>query len=181
MPNKNIEVDLRERVDAFVSDIAELIRRSALEIVRQALGGTSPQAPARSTAARSRATPRSAPPARRPGPRSKTGRIRRSPEELEELGGTFLEHVRAHPGQRLEQISAALGVSTKDLKRPVQQLSDQKAIRTEGQKRGTRYFAGAGGRKGKSKAKAKSKSKSAKKRTSRKSASPRSTSRKNAA
>jgi len=178
MPNKNIEVDLRERVDAFVSDIAELIRRSALEIVRQALGGTSPQAPARRTAARRGATPRSAPPARRPGPRSKTGRIRRSPEELEELGGTFLEHVRAHPGQRLEQISATLGVSTKDLKRPVQQLSDQKAIRTEGQKRGTRYFAGGGGRKGKSKS---AKKRTSRKSTSRKSASPKSSTRKNAA
>ena len=53
-----------------------------------------------------------------------------------------LAHVRANPGHRLEEIGAALGVATADLKAPVATLLDEKKVRTTGKARGTKYFAG---------------------------------------
>ena len=40
-----------------------------------------------------------------------------------------------------------MGIDTKELKRPVQLLLADRSIRTEGQRRGTKYFAGGGGAK----------------------------------
>lgn len=56
------------------------------------------------------------------------------------MGDTVLAHVKANPGQRVEEIGRELGVATKDLTRP------------EGQKRGTKYFAGGRGGGGRKKA-----------------------------
>jgi hypothetical protein len=61
------------------------------------------------------------------------------------MGQTVLAHVRSNPGQRLEEIGRALWGPTKGLKRPVSNLMEGGALRTEGQKRGTKYFAGRGG------------------------------------
>jgi hypothetical protein len=50
--------------------------------------------------------------------------------------------VKANAGHRLEQIGAALKTDTAILKRPIANLLAAKKLRTEGQKRGTKYFAG---------------------------------------
>jgi len=56
-----------------------------------------------------------------------------------------LAHVRANPGQNVGEIRAALGASSKELQLPVQKLIAAKSLRTTGQRRGTRYFAGGRG------------------------------------
>lgn len=132
--------ELRARVDAFVSDLSDLIRQSALEAVRLSLGGDTgapvarrgrkPGRPAKAAAGR---------------PARKGGRTRRSSEDLGQISGSFLTYVKGNPGQRLEEIGTGMGVHTKELKRPVQLLLAEGSIRTEGQRRGTRYFAGGGG------------------------------------
>lgn len=71
------------------------------------------------------------------------GRVRRSSEDLEKLSGSFLAYVKAHPGQRLEEIGAGMGTATSELKRPVQLLLEAGSLSTQGQRRGTKYFAGA--------------------------------------
>jgi hypothetical protein len=63
---------------------------------------------------------------------------------IEALAGKVLAHVKANAGHRLEQISAGLKIASKELKRPVATLLETKKLRTEGQKRGTKYFAGVG-------------------------------------
>lgn len=130
-------MELRARVDAFVADLSETIRQAALESVRQALGGGA-SAPAPRGRKPAKAAGRKAP-ARRA---KKGGRVRRSAEDLGQLSTSFLTYVRGNPGQRLEQIGTGMGVDTKELKRPVQLLLADGAIRTEGQRRGTKYFAG---------------------------------------
>jgi predicted ArsR family transcriptional regulator len=57
------------------------------------------------------------------------------------MAATLLEYIRTHDGERLDQIAKGLGISTKELKLPVQKLFAQKAIKTTGVKRGTTYFA----------------------------------------
>jgi predicted transcriptional regulator len=63
------------------------------------------------------------------------------------MGRKVLAHVRKNPGHRLEEIAAALGVATADLKAPVAALLDEKKVRTTGRARGTKYFAGRRGKK----------------------------------
>jgi len=66
---------------------------------------------------------------------------RRSPEELEELTKNILAYVRKNAGQRAEQIAAGLGTSTKELVRPIAKLLADKALKTQGVRRGTTYTA----------------------------------------
>lgn len=141
MPRTNIDSELRARVESFVADLSEIIRRSALESVREALGaeGAAPVRAARRVA-------RTAKAAGAPRKSARGGRVRRSSADLERLSADFLSYVKAHSGERLEQIGIGMGVPTKELKRPVQLLLEAGQVRTEGQRRGTRYFAGAGSR-----------------------------------
>ena len=143
---------IRSLVDQFVADLTTAIRQEALEAVRGALGDST--APARRGPGRSRKTatraPRKKAGKRGPGrPKKATSRKggRRSPEDVAALGDTVLAHVRANPGQRLEEIGRELGMPTKELKRPIANLMEDGALRTEGQKRGTKYFAGGRARK----------------------------------
>jgi hypothetical protein len=92
------------------------------------------------------------------------------------LAGTVLAHVRSNPGQRLEEMGRELSMDTKELKRPIANLMEAGSLRTEGQKRGTRYYAGGGSRKAtkkktaKGKTKRKAKKTGARRKTTRKSA-----------
>ena len=72
-------------------------------------------------------------------------RGRRSTEDLEKTATRILAYVKTHPGKGVTAIAKSLRRSSKDLKRPVQMLLAAKKLRTEGQRRGTRYFAGGGG------------------------------------
>lgn len=54
---------------------------------------------------------------------------------------TILAHVRAHPGQRGEQIAAALDTDTKLMRPVMHRLIDERKVKTKGQRRGMQYFA----------------------------------------
>ena len=64
----------------------------------------------------------------------------------------ILSYLSSNPGVGVVQISKGVRRSTKDTKRPIQMLLTTKQIRTEGQKRGTTYFAGKKGKRGARKA-----------------------------
>ena len=156
----NQDPQLRRLVDQFISELTVIVHQQALDTVREALGGSpapkrrGPGRPAKSTAARKPA-------------RKSSKRGRRSAEDVAALGNTVLTHIQANPGQRLEEIGRELETATKDLKRPIANLMEAGRLRTEGQKRGTKYFAGRGKAKAAKKTgrKATSKRKTAKRKT----------------
>ena len=73
--------------------------------------------------------------------RARSGRDRRSPDQIVKLADRLLAHVKAHPGQGMEQIRKALNTTTKILRLPVRNLIALKMIKFTGQKRGTKYQA----------------------------------------
>ena len=66
---------------------------------------------------------------------------RRSPDYLVKLGERLLSHVKSHPGQRGEQIAAALKTNVGTIRLPMQKLIAAKKIKTMGQRRGMTYTA----------------------------------------
>lgn len=130
MAKVNIESEIRALVDTFVGDLTEMIRVAALESVQQALAGGSVAAPVKG---RRKATPKKA---------AGTGkRVRRTAADVEKVGAALLDHIAKNPGQRLGEIATALGIETKDARRPAFALIDEGKLKTTGQRGGTRYFA----------------------------------------
>lgn len=127
----NVDAAIRARVEEFANEIVALTRESVMERVRESLGNGAPsrRGRPRGTAARS---------ATRASRRPKGAK--RSPAQLANLQQRLLGHIKANPGQRIEQIGAALHVPTKELALPAKKLLADKAIRTRGQKRATAYF-----------------------------------------
>ncbi len=67
-------------------------------------------------------------------------RGRRSTADLGEMGTTLLTYVKANPGQRGEQIAEAMGTDSKTIRRPMQKLIDDGAIKTRGGRRERRNY-----------------------------------------
>jgi hypothetical protein len=143
MSASTVHEDIQSRIQAFLAELSGLVRKSALEAVHEALGeGAAPKR---------RGRPRGAVPRARRAVAGAGKRVRRSAEDLEKIAARVLAHVKSNAGHRLEQIGAALATDTAVLKRPIANLLAAKQIRTEGRKRGTKYFPGGkrGGRKAK--------------------------------
>lgn len=136
-PMKQISIDreIRSRIESFLAELSNLVKSSALEAVQNALGSSAPASPAAAPAAAP-----AAPKARR-AKRGKRGK--RSSDQVNADTQSLLEYIQANPGQRLEQIGKGMNLPTKGLKLPIQKLIADKAISTEGQRRGTKYSAGA--------------------------------------
>lgn len=141
----NFEQMIAQRVQVFVSDIAELARQQAIETLSTALasgqgrgrGGRAPKNGGLSLAQAGRGGRRG---------RDRSGN-RRSPDEIDRASQALLAEIQANPGLRVEQIGRTLGAATKDLTLPLKKLLSQRIVRSEGQRRATRYFpAGGGGR-----------------------------------
>jgi hypothetical protein len=130
----HLDTEIQSRIQSFLDELSGLVKAQALEAVHEALGGTA--APARRGPGRPRKV------SMRPGrkPRAMGKRVRRSPADLAQLQATVLAAVRAKQGQRLEEIGKALKTDTAVLKRPVAMLVASKKLKTQGKKRGTKYF-----------------------------------------
>ena len=133
----NFEQQINQRVQSFVAEIAELARRQALETLSTALAGAGLLD--RGRGGRNGAGRRGARAA------AATSGGRRSPDQIDSTCQALMGEIGSNPGQRIEQIGSAIGMRTKDLALPIRKLIAQKQIRTEGQRRATRYFPGAGG------------------------------------
>jgi hypothetical protein len=130
MPS-TVESEIRSRLESFVQDLTAMIRASAMELVRDALGRQG-GAPRRRAGARRASTVVTS--ARRPKG------AKRDPEVLAALTEKLGAFIKKTPGQRIEQIGKALGTPTKELALPVKKLTAAKKISTKGQKRATTYF-----------------------------------------
>jgi DNA-binding NtrC family response regulator len=146
----DVENELRSRVDSFVSQLSDLIRRQALAAVEEVIKkGEAPAAPkkagrpakveepkaraAAKPAAKPAATPKAAAAAKR-----KAGE-KRTPQQLAQITEHVYNYIKANPGQGVEQIAKALATSTKELTLPIRKLLTDKKISSKGQKRATRY------------------------------------------
>jgi hypothetical protein len=109
---------INERIEAFVADITRLAREHAVRTLTEALDV--PAAPRDTDGGR---------------------RHKRSPDELERLGDEIVDHISANPGQNMQEIAAHFGATPKELSLPVKRLKEAGRLRTEGQRRATRYFA----------------------------------------
>src|SRR6187402_1910948 len=140
MPTPTIDTAIRTQIDQFLTSISHLVRQAAVEAVKDALGGAGPSVatPARRGPGRPRkvqAVPKAA---------KRGKRTRRSAEDVEQVAGEVLAYVQGNPGQRLEEIGRGLKVDTAGLKKPIRVLIATGRLRTEGQKRGTKYLPGSG-------------------------------------
>jgi hypothetical protein len=126
--------DIKGHVEAFAAELTTLVRRAAVDAVREALGESAPRLAKTAPARRAR------PPAKRAARRttSKHGG-KRDPKVLAKLVERLAEYIKANPGQRMEEITEALGVDTKGLKLPIKKLLAEKRITSKGQKRATTY------------------------------------------
>lgn len=136
--------EIQALVDNFVADLSELAKRIAIEQIHTAFGvgaklgaGAKLVLPALVAAAAPK--PRGRGKAAAPAP-AKRGRSRRGAGELEELRDKLLAAVAAQPGRRTEELNEALGTETSQIAQLLRRLVSEQRIRTEGARRGTRYF-----------------------------------------
>jgi hypothetical protein len=140
-----IERRINELVSNFINDITKLARQAAHDTLSQALAGVGGAVVSD---------------LRLPlGRRGKKGRgvfaLSRRPKgakrpagEITQLKDAVYAHIKEHPGERIEQINGHMGTRTSDLALPLKKLIADGAVRTEGDRRATRYFPGDGQPKG---------------------------------
>lgn len=130
----NTTPEIQDLVNTFASQLSLLVRRTALEQVAAALGSEG-SAPKRRGPGRPKGATNTAPKAQRGGKR-----VRRSAEDLAGMSDAILAHVKANPGQRGEQIAAALNTDVGTMRKPMKALIAKKVVKTEGQRRGMTYM-----------------------------------------
>ncbi len=143
MAKRDINAEIQTRIESFADELSDLIREAALQAVQEALTGDQP-APRAAGRKKAPASKKSAArgPAKRSTRTASGRRVRRTEEEIAELGKVVLAHVKANDGHRLEEIGSSLGIETANLKRPIANLLEAKALKTTGARRGTKYHVG---------------------------------------
>jgi len=123
----DIEKQIAQRVEAFVAELSELLRKAALQQAAEILAE---QANAPGPGRRGRKQSAGSP--RRNG--------RRTPAQLARLTDRLLAEVTSQPGRRIEEIAKSMAVPTKELVIPTRRLLDDNQIASKGTRRATRYF-----------------------------------------
>jgi len=139
---------IEEKIRSFAEELQALIGSAVREHVENALGsfstGAAPKAAKAPAAAKSPApakTPAAPKAVATKAPKaSRRKGAKRTAAEIANTITTLQAFINSKPGQRMEQIGAALSTATKDLTRPLQKLLDTGAVRREGAKRASRYF-----------------------------------------
>ena len=129
----DIDKQIRDRINSFVYELTELVRRSALDTISDALRGNAAASGGKLGGQR----------AGRGKSGAALGRSRggkRSADEIEAMATNVVAHLKANPGQGVEQISQALGVPSRDLTLPIRKLVGSAKLNTQGHKRATKYF-----------------------------------------
>jgi hypothetical protein len=138
MAKIDIDSKIRGLVDSFAGDLTSLIRESAMDTVREALGGDGSSGRRGSGRGRPAAVASSPGGARRASSLPKGAK--RAPDEIVKLTEQLGEYIKTNKGERIEQIAKGMNVSTRELNLPVKKLLATKVIKTKGQKRATQYF-----------------------------------------
>jgi hypothetical protein len=136
--------EIQALVDNFVAELSELAKRIAIDQIKVAFDVGANLLPGASAKLSARVGTR---PSARTGPKLAaaapvhTGRARRGQHEIEALRDRLLAAIAEQPGRRTEDLNAALGTRTTQIAQPLRRLVVDKLVRTEGARRGTRYFA----------------------------------------
>ena len=144
----DINARIESTIRSFTAELQQLIGAAVRAHVESALGSFGAPTKAAPAKVARVAAPAATPAAKAPAAKAVKSRkkgAKRTAAELARAEKDLLEYVTAKPGQRMEEISAALGAVTKDLSRPLQKLLDTAAIRREGVKRASRYYPTSGG------------------------------------
>jgi len=126
-----LDSEIQSRVQAFASELEELIRASALEALSEALGGTAARPAGRRGG---NEAPKATQTTGVPGKRQK-----RDPDELDALTESLGGFIAKNPGKRIEEIAKSLSTSTKELALPAKKLIASRRVSTRGQRRATTY------------------------------------------
>ncbi|HET7500546.1 MAG TPA: hypothetical protein VFK02_06065 [Kofleriaceae bacterium] len=133
--------EIQALVDNFVAELSELAKRIAIEQITEAFGvgaklAASVGGTRHTTGARARIAAAPSTPVRT----SRARRGKRETEPLDQLRGKLLSAIGEQPGRRTEDLNAALGTRTTQIAQVLRRLVAEKLVRTEGARRGTRYF-----------------------------------------
>lgn len=132
--------EIQTLIDGFVARLTEVAKRIAMEQVKLAFG-TVKLAPLRSSSPASSLPGLPVPSTSRSPGQARRSRSRRAPREIEALREKLLAVISDNPGCRAEDINGALGTRTPQIAQPLRRLVADQLVRTEGARRGTRYFA----------------------------------------
>jgi hypothetical protein len=127
-------------VQEFIGKISQALAEEGSAAIRSALGGEMPAPSAKRRPGRPPG-PSSSSAAAAPKAAKRSKGAKRTPEELESQTKALLAQIKKNPGQRIEVIGKAIGISTKDLALPIIKLLENKSITKKGQRRATTYFA----------------------------------------
>ena len=140
---------IRTRLNAFVTELSDLIRQATLQDMAEALRSAEGHSPARRTGAsvaiagareeRKVAVRKSGAPAKAATVASPAAQPR-VPESLAQIMARVQSHIKANPGQGVVPMATSLGISNKDLRLPIRKLVEENKVRSTGKTRGTRYF-----------------------------------------
>lgn len=144
--------EIQALVDTFVADLTELARTIALEQIKTAfeVGAANTKLPVLTSAPARKGRSEPAPKGRREAAVEAPTRGRKprgasaaslSPDALR---ARLLSVIGDNPGRRTEEINAALGTTTALIAQPLKRLVGEQLVRTEGARRGTRYFLAGG-------------------------------------
>src|SRR6188768_1556620 len=132
--------EIQTIIASFVSQIEAAAKKAAIEQVLASLGGSMPAA----KSGRGPGRPKGSTIKPAAGTASAIKPVhagkRRSAEDVEAMGTALVDHVRANPGSRGEQIAAALGSDVGTIRLPMKTLIASKKITTRGQRRGMTYY-----------------------------------------
>ena len=130
---------INDIVVRFVADVTSLAQFAAVDALQQGFGGRGSAGP---VATRGPGRPRNNP-AVAPRARARAGGGgRRSPSDLEGMSEKIVSYVTKNPGQRIETINKAIGISTKDAALPIRKLVKDGVLKKKGNRRATAYFPG---------------------------------------
>jgi hypothetical protein len=120
----SLDAELRTLTASFASDLVLVVKRAALEEVARVIKEVEAESPPQQ-------------------PNRKVVRQKPTREPSAPLGsgpGGILEYVRRHPGERSENVRAAVGLTRGQMQNAVKKLLASGKLKAEGERRATRYF-----------------------------------------
>lgn len=137
MPTDSLRTSIQSLTQSFAEQLEQLVRQAAVEQVTSALGGLGVSTPARRGRPRKTGTT-----GRKPGRPAGSGK--RTAGDMDAMQERLLSHVKANPGQRGEQIAAAMKSDVMMIRLPMKKLIAARKVTTKGERRGMMYFPGSG-------------------------------------
>ena len=136
--NQNTQRELQARIEAFATDITEILQRAVADSLTGALGksgagGGRGRGAGGGNGASGRGAGGRA--AKKAGGRGRGGRGGAADE------GAVLKELSKEPGRRVTQIAEALGLDSKSVGKTLKALVANKKAKSTGQARGTKYTA----------------------------------------